>query len=86
MLVKDFYLSVHRKGGEVSVYEISDEDLAADPQYFGYLNEAGSWIIQRRNAGDGTYRYKYGSSDYTTAWTNRASLIYGLYNELFIAP
>lgn len=69
------------KGSEF--YEVSDEDIAGDPSYFGYLNTSGKWIIQQRTASAGQYRYIQGSSDYSTNWGNRASLSYGLYNTLF---
>lgn len=74
---------IYGNGGEY--YEISDEDIAGDIQYFGYLNQLGKWIIQRRDATTDlvTERYINGSADYSTNWTNRASLTpYVYYNQL----
>ncbi len=68
------------KGSEL--YEISDEDNASIPKYYGYLNTSGLWIIQQYNETTGAYRYFQGRSDYSTNWTNRASLSYGLYSTL----
>lgn len=68
------------KGSEF--FEAADEDIAGDPQYFGFMNMDGCWIIQQRNAASGTYRYFQGRSDYSTNWTNRASLSYVTYNTL----
>lgn len=66
-------------------YEISDEDIAGDIQYFGYLSQSGKWIIQQRDATTDlvTDRYINGGSSYSTAWTNRAILTpYVYYNEM----
>ena len=63
-------------------YEVSDEDLASDPSYVGYLNIVGGWIIQKRNAAAGTYRYAQGRDNYAANWTGRASLTYAYYSTL----
>ena len=63
----------HKIGDHVTAFEISDEDLSGDPQYFGYVNEDGSWMLQERTIATGTYRYAIGASDYTTAWDERAN-------------
>lgn len=72
--------AIFAKGGVI--YEISDEDVAGDPSYFGYLTLSGHWIIQKRTGSAGTYRYVQGASAYPTAWTNRASLVYATYDTL----
>lgn len=83
MEIKDYRLTLHKLGGEKSIFEIADEDIAGDPMYFGYLNSEGYWVIQQRSASAGSYRYAYGTSAYSTAWTARAGLSYGYYNEIF---
>ena len=66
-------------------YEIANEDTGGDPQYFGYLNLQGGWIIQQRAVSTGVYTYAQGSGSYSTAWTNRAILgTYASYNNLFV--
>lgn len=72
----------HKIGGQQTIFEISDEDIAADPSYFGYLNETGAYIIQQRVAGVGvgTYRYVIGTSGYAAAWAGRALLVYTYFN------
>lgn len=66
-------------------YEIANEDTGSDPQYYGYLNLEGGWIIQKRTASTGIYLYAQGASDYATAWTNRAILAsYDTYDKLFV--
>jgi len=76
----DIYYLIHHVAGVTTIFEVSDEDLAGDPSYFGYVNEDGGWIIQQRNAASGTYRYYKGSSGYTSAWTGRAGLSYTYWN------
>lgn len=59
-------------------YALSDVDADASPNYYGYLRCDGAWYILKEtiSAGADTYRYYFGTSDYTTNWTNRASLTY----------
>ena len=82
----DYGFIYHKRGNHDVIFEISDEDLAADPTYFGYLSVDGSWLIQERNAASGTYRYAIGTSGYKTAvtgaWATRAALTYVHYNDL----
>lgn len=62
---------------------ISNEDVAGDPQYYGYTRPGGSWVIMRYNTALGTYAFFLGSDTpspfakstltaYDNAWTNRA--------------
>jgi hypothetical protein len=47
--------------------------------YFGYLRKDGSWAIMKSTTSTAAVvTYAIGSSDYSTNWTNRASLTYGL--------
>lgn len=50
--------------------------------YTSYVAKDGSWYILKQNNADGTYRYVFGISAYTTNWGNRESLTYGYYYEL----
>jgi len=76
----------HKKGDHVTNFQVSDEDLAGDPQYFGYVNEEEAWLIQERNIAAGTYRYVIGRGDYDTAitgaWAVRAAATYVLFSDL----
>jgi hypothetical protein len=78
----DYSMIYHKVGGTDCIFEISDEDMAGDPSYFGYLAQSGSWIIQQRTASTGEYRYVSGHSDYATAWIGRAGLTYDYYYAL----
>lgn len=67
-------------------YRISDRDSAGSGgfNYYGYLKTNGSYYIMRETLSTGAYRYIKGTSDYTTNWTNRASLIgYDYFNITF---
>lgn len=61
---------------------IANEDVASDPQYFGYTRPGGSWVIMRYTSSSGVYDYLLGidldrsMTSYDTAWTNRASQNY----------
>lgn len=84
---RDHEYVYHKNGGHTLTFEVSDEDIAGDPQYYGYLSEDGSWIIQKRTIATGTYRYAIGRTPayktaLTGAWATRAALTYSYYNEL----
>ena len=66
-------------------YKISDKDDDASPNYFGFTKADGSWYILKEtvSAGADTYRYAAGSSSYTTNWTNRASLSFDHFYNVF---
>lgn len=75
--------------GRGLVFEISKEDIASDPSYFGYLNHRGFFIIQKRDASAGTYTYFAGkgvTTTYSAAWTGRAALTYVEFNLIFFNP
>lgn len=78
----DYQRVYHKVGGHQTIFEISDENIAGDPSYFGYLNETGGWIIQQRTESTGAYRYVIGQSGYAAAWTARASQTYVLFSAL----
>jgi hypothetical protein len=44
--------------------------------YVGYEHADGRWYIYRRTIADNTRGYAYGTSDYSTNWTNRGALSY----------
>jgi hypothetical protein len=60
-------------------WTISDIDNSSDPEYYGFLRADGSWLIVE-NTGGTQFRYDTGTSEYSTNWTNRASLTYQYYN------
>lgn len=46
--------------------------------YYGYLRDDESWVIQRVNTAGTEIRYVAGSADYTTAWSQHTTLGYFL--------
>jgi hypothetical protein len=61
-------------------YKISD--LAdGDTSYFGFLKSDGSWYIMSLTETEA--RYVKGDDDYSTNWTDRESLTYDYYNNIF---
>jgi hypothetical protein len=71
----------------ISGFEISDTDEESNPQYFGFIDRYGNWLIKRLNTISKSLEVRYvrGSliDPYTIAWTNRASLNYDHYDEVF---
>ena len=66
----------------IAGYKSSDLDAGGTTEYFGFIDPDGKWYILRL-VSDTNVRYAAGSSDYATNWTNRASLSYDYYNNVF---
>lgn len=67
----------------LSGYLIADEEETATYAYTGFETSSGGWCIQRETLASGAYRYAAGSSNYSTAWTNRASQTYQYPSQTF---
>lgn len=79
---RDYTYKFHDIGDHEVRFEIANEDMAGDPNYYGYVSEFGSWIIQKRTIATGVYTYCMGQSAYSAAWTGRAGLTYTTYDNL----
>lgn len=44
--------------------------------YYGYIGRDSSWVIMRESTAQTEYRFAFGGSGYSTAWTNRATQSY----------
>lgn len=62
-------------------YKIAELDDGLTYTYAGYINKSGNWFILRDDGS--SYRYVKGTSSFTTNWTNRASLTYDYYDNVF---
>lgn len=63
-------------------YTISQLDDSGSTNYYGFVNKIGEWYISRES-NDGSYRYTKGTSSFSTNWTNRASLTYDYFDNIF---
>lgn len=64
------------------LYKLSDLDTVPEiNQYFGYVTNSGAWYIM--NLTHDTARYANGDSNYTGNWTNRESLSYDYFYNVF---
>jgi hypothetical protein len=65
------------------------EEASATVTYVGKEMTDGTWVVQKIDTSSGTAitwateTNNSGTTSYSTAWTNRASLTYGLYNQAF---
>lgn len=80
-LYPDFRSGIQATSGKEE-YFISDDDEATTTKYYGMVTRAKAWIILKIDTVNRTYRYAVGKYDYTTNWTNRASLTYKYFYEL----
>jgi hypothetical protein len=62
---------------------MDDFDVSGNPIYVGYQRKDGEYYIQRFNTTTGAVDYTAGSSNYSTAWTNRASETYADFATTF---
>jgi len=78
----DLNQSYRNPSSSKAAYFPTDMDKSSDPRYYSFVAPNGSWYILRDNQTLGTIRYTKGKSNYTTNWTNRASLTYGYIYEV----
>lgn len=64
-------------------YVLADEDLASDPQYFGYIRADGAWYIVRRGSETWGFSNKYVKGDDGYSFSVRADLTYRYFNLVF---
>lgn len=66
-------------------YHISDIDDASTVKYYGFVDADGNWYIMKEDTSVSpkTYRYVSGNVDYTTNFTDRASLSYNYFYGIF---
>lgn len=86
--IKDFFRSYSKHGDDRSVFNVARADDANDGLiFYAYQNEEGGYVIQRQTTSGTLKIYGYygrrPSSGFSTDWTNRASLSYVEYYQLF---
>lgn len=90
---KDYKFQLHKVGTPDVNYQAARQDCAANPSYFGFVAEDGSWVIMEQNDANGTFKYfrgdgvalaQSGNGTLTEGWTNRATHTYVEYNELYV--
>lgn len=62
------------------------DDIGPTYNYYGFVNKLGYWYIQRETASGGSagdFRYVKGTTNFTTNWTNRSSLTYDYFDNVF---
>lgn len=64
-------------------YRISGIDDDSESSYYGFINKDGEWFIMRETSSSGDYRYVRGSSNFPTNWSNRTSLSYDYFHNVF---
>ncbi len=62
-------------------YKVNQLDDAS-PAYYGFTKKGGAWFIMKEDS-SGNYRYSKGASGFPTNWTNRATLTYDYYDNVF---
>ena len=63
-------------------YKINDLEEGST-NYYGFERADGAWYILRSTTSATVFRYAKGSSNYSTAWTNRASQSYSTFGATF---
>lgn len=63
-------------------YGITEIDDSGSPSYYGFVNKDGAWYITQEDS-SGSYRYAKGNSNFSSNWSNRASLSYSYFDDVF---
>lgn len=79
-------LPVTGGGGPVGAYALNDF-ADGDPLYLGKVRADGTWLVQKYGTTSGEMRYanvsnNAGVTTYAAAWSNKATLTYGLFQTL----
>jgi hypothetical protein len=61
------------------ISEIDDNELT----FYGFINKNGGWFIMKEDPNAGSFRYIKGESDFPGNWTNRESLKYDYFHNIF---
>lgn len=67
----------------LEAYQITDQDDGGNTKYYGFMDKDGNWYILKNDTVASTYRYTRGTSSYAANWTNRATLTYGYFGDVF---
>lgn len=62
-------------------YDNFNIDEASDPKYYGFVDTDGNWVIRKMTNNESTFAR--GITDHLTAWTGRAGLTYGTFDNVF---
>jgi hypothetical protein len=75
-------VSLESMMGTYPDYELSDIEIGedGDPSYYGHVDADENWYIEKVTETE--VRFKKGSGDYVTNWTNRADPPYSYYFDL----
>lgn len=63
-------------------YEVAEIDDTTTTTYYGFVHTNGSWYITQESS-TGSYRYVKGATSFATNWTNRATLTYDTFDNVF---
>jgi len=63
-------------------FRITEIDDSSTPSYYGFVDKNGRWFIMKEES-SGAYRYVKGGSNFSNSWSNRTSLTYGYFDEVF---
>lgn len=80
-------LPVTDSGGSALASYALNDFADGTPMYLGKAKPGGTWLVQQYDSSTGAMRYANESNNpgvttYSTAWSGRAGLTYGLYQEL----
>lgn len=70
-------------GVELEQYELIRWAVASPLIYTGKVARDGRWIVTRYNTTTGVIEFSRGSVDFSTNWTNRATLTYAEFDSEF---
>lgn len=76
-------LATEDKQDPTARYQLANYDVSASPIYIGKVDSTGAWMIKHIDTSTGIALYFKGDTDYTTNWSNKASLSYDSFDNIF---
>lgn len=64
---------------EYKISEIDDGLIS----FYGFVNKNGNWLIMREDTQENSFRYAKGETGFSKFWSDRTSLKYDYYHNLF---
>jgi hypothetical protein len=70
MRIKDIARTLHKQGDDYVELYISNMDVSGTSKYYGYVTNAGYWVIMEWNTTTNVFLYAYGQemTSYSVNW------------------
>ena len=78
--------SITASASTLADYSVNDIDDTTSTEYYGFTKPDATWLVKKvvsSGVSYATVTNNGGTTSYATAWTNKATLTYGRFDEAF---